>query len=411
MNNLKYSKNKNGLDIYTETIEHAKTVTFSIYVRVGSYNEDKHKGIAHFLEHMVFKGTKTRDSRDLMEEIEVVGGYINAETSFEHTRYHATVPKEHWKIAADIISDISFKSTIPEEEIDLERTVIQEELKMYKDDSSSYAQDLLFEKMHKSYPNRQSIGGTVESVSKIDRESLIQFKNKYYQPSNMFVVASGKINHDEVVKFMEDNYNIGNNLAISYDKEEFEPDVLNSDTESVERNIEQAHLCWGLFAPSSKDKDKFPIDVVSTILGGSTCSRLYQLIREKKGLAYTIETNYCELSDNGMIIGYVGLEDKNLDSVKEIIVEEFERLRKELVDDAELKRAISYIKGNHTISLEKPSAINGYIGSSLINNDSVDPEDYIRGIESVTKEDIQRVCMKYFTPDNWQFTQITPKTT
>lgn len=398
----------NGLEIYTEKIDSAKSFTFSIYVKTGSYHETDKFGIAHFVEHMVFKGTEKRSSQDLMEEIENVGGYINAETSFEHTRYFATVPADEWKMASDIICDIVFKSTIPEEEVDLERTVIQEELKMYSDDSSSHVTDLLFKAMHASYPNRQSIGGTVQSVSEISREDLFNFKTKFYQPKNMFVVATGQVNHEEIVKFME-QFNFDEVAEEVEQEEQFEPDILSSDIISLERNIEQAHLTWGLFAPGASDEDNFAVDIACTILGGSSSSRLYQLIREKKGLAYTVSVGYYELKQNGIIVGYTGLDVSKIEEVKEIIIEEFERLRVELVNDSELKRAIAYSRGSHIISLERPSSVNSYIGNSIIKNVTTEPDDYIKGIEAVTKEDIQKIARKYFTPDNWQFAKITPK--
>lgn len=399
---------KNGLEIYTKSIDSAKTCTFSIYAKVGSYHETDKFGIAHFVEHMVFKGTKNRNATEIMEAIENVGGYINAETSFQHTRYFATVPAEEWRVAADVITDIVFNSTFPEKEVDLERTVIQEELKMYADDASSHVVDMLLKAMHKSYPNRQLVGGTVQSVAEITREDLVNFKNHFYQPNNLFVVATGKINHDEIVEFMEQFSNVENTVS-EYKEEQFEPDILSFDTVSLERNIEQAHFAWGLFVAPANDKDSYVLNVIKTILGGSSCSRLYQLIREQKGLAYTVDVGYYDLKDSGMLIGYTGLDKSKIEEVKEIVVEEFERLRNELVSDSELQRAISYNRGSHIISLEKPSTINGYIGSAIIKGISTNPDDYIKGIESVTKEDIQRVARKYFIPDNWQFAQITPK--
>lgn len=399
----------NGLDIYTEKIDSAKTVTFSVYVKVGSYDEKEHFGIAHFIEHMVFKGTKTRNSQQIMEEIENIGGYINAETSFQHTRYFATVPAENWKIAADVISDIVFNPTLPEEEVDLERTVIQEELKMYSDDSASHVTDMLFKSMHESYPSRQLIGGTVDSVGKISRQDLVDFMGKFYQPNNIFVVATGNIEEEAIHNFMDEYTKDFQDNPVEIVRDEFEPDILDSETVELERNIEQAHFAWGLFGPQADSEDYYAMEIASTILGGSGSSRLYQLIREKRGLAYTVSVNFYSMRDSGIIFGYTGLEKSKIEEVKDIVIEEFEKLRNELVSDNEIKRAIAYVRGSHIIMMEKPSSINGYIGNALINESSTEPDDYIKGIESVTKEDIQKVARKYFTPDNWKFSQITSK--
>jgi predicted Zn-dependent peptidase len=409
---MQQSKFDNGFEIYTETIDNAKTVTFSIFVKAGSYSESDHIGIAHFVEHIVFKGTTTRNAQELMEEIEDVGGYVNAETSFEHTRYYATVPAENWKVAAEIISDIVFNSTLPENEIEAERSVIQEELKMYYDDASSHVSEMLFGAMHESYPNRRSIGGTVDSVGAISRQDLIDFKDTFYQPNNMFVVATGNIGHDDVVNYMEqiagnlENKNEPSDLV----KEQFEPDILQSDVVSQERNsIEQSHFTWGLFGPSASDPDSFVVDIITTILGGSSTSRLYQLIREQRGLCYTINVGSMAGSDSGMIIGYTGLNASKIEEVKDIVIEEFERLRTELVNDAELQRAIAFNKGTHLRRADNLQSANSYIGHSVIEGTSANPDDYVKGIENVTADDIKRVAMKYFTPDNWQFAQILPK--
>jgi predicted Zn-dependent peptidase len=399
----------NGLDVYTEKIESAKTMTFSIYVKVGSYDETDRFGIAHFIEHMVFKGTDSRNSQQIMEEIESIGGYINAETSFQHTRYFATVPAENWKTAADVISDIIFHSTIPEEEVELERTVIQEELKMYSDDTSSHVTDMLFTAMHKSFPSRQLVGGTPKQVAEISRQDLIDFKNKFYQPNNIFVVATGKIDDEAINKFMEEYTKDFQENPNEFKKEEFEPDILDSNTIEIERSIEQAHFAWGLFGPSINSSDYYAMDIACVILGGSSSSRLYQLIREKRGLAYTVRVSYYALRDSGMILGYTGLDASKIEAVKDTVIEEFERLRNEPVSDIELKRAIAYTRGSHIINLEKPSSINSYIGNAIIDETSTEPDDYLSGIEAVTKEDIQRVARQYFVPDNWQFSQITPK--
>lgn len=396
----------NGFEIYTDTIDIAKTVTFSIYVKTGSYNETNRFGIAHVLEHMVFKGTNKRDVHQINEEIEDHGGYMNAETTFEHTRYFATIPYENWKVAGDVITDLVLDPIFPKDEVELEKKVIQEELKMYSDDASSHVYDMLFEGMHPSYKNRQSIGGTVESVGEISREDIIDFKNKHYTPNNMFAVVTGNVSHDEVVKFLEEVVGkVKNTSVLSKEESEFEPDILSSDTVTVERHIDQVHYSWGLFAPPSNHKDSIVAELITTLLS----SRLYKLIREQRGLCYTISVGYMGLKDSGIIMGYSGLERNCLEDVKEIVLEQFELLRTEDVDSKEFKRMVQKMKGNHVITFEKMSAINSYIGTAIIQNTSTDPDDFVKDLESVNPEDLKRFAKQYFTPDNWQFVQIVPK--
>lgn len=400
----------NGFEIYTDQIESAKTVTFSIYVKAGSYQEKEPFGAAHFLEHMVFKGTPTRDTMKIMEDVEDFGGFINAETSFNHTRYYVTMPQEYWKNGADVICDIVLNPTFPENEFVLEKKVIQEELKMYSDTPDSYVADLLMQEMFASYPERQTLGGTVQDVEAITREELIEFKNTFYQPNNMFAVVSGSISNDEVVEFLTSIFDqIENKTPIEeLQDKKFTPDILDSKTITKNKNVEQSHLMWGLFVAPETDKDSYALKVASSILGGSSSSRLYRLIREQRGLCYTVSVGYMSMKDVAMIEGYAGLESSSIDEVKDIVVEQFELLRTELVSDAELKRAIAYYKGRQAMKFDNLSSINGFIGGSVIRGVSADPEDQLKNIESVTKEDIQRVARQYFTPDNWQFAELRP---
>lgn len=400
----------NGFEIYTKQIDEAKTVTFSVYVKAGSYQEKEPFGIAHFLEHMVFKGTNNRDTMKIMEDVEDYGGFINAETTFNHTRYYVTMPKEYWKNGADVVCDIVLNPIFPEEEFILEKKVIQEELKMYSDSPEYYVADLLLKEMFISYPERQTLGGTVQSVEKITRDELIEFKNKFYQPNNMFAVISGNISNDEVVEFLKLIFEaIENKNSLENLKEEpFKPDILDSKTITKNRNIEQSHLTWGLFVAPETNDDSYALKVAASILGGSSSSRLYRIIREQKGLAYTVSVGYSSMKDVAIIEGYAGLESSSIDEVKDIVVEQFELLRTELVTDAELKRAIAYYKGRQAMKFDNLSSINGYIGSSVIRNVSADPEYHLRKIEKVTKDDIQRVARIYFTPDNWQFAELIP---
>ncbi|MNC20430.1 Protease 3 precursor [compost metagenome] len=400
----------NGFEIYTESIDVANTVTFSIYVKAGCFQEVEPFGVAHFVEHMVFKGTTTRNVQQINEDVEDNGGYLNAETSFEHTRYYTTIPYEAWKKGADVVCDVVLNSTFPEKEFELEKKVIQEELKMYADQPDSYVFELLTRSMFASYPNRQTIGGTVESVGEITLQQLLDFKEKFYTPKNMFAVVTGNISHNEVVQYLEGLFGDLeiSNFSEKLEKEQFSPDILDSKTATEHKNIGQSHLAWGLFVSPASSSDSFAIDITLRILGGGMNSRLYRIIREERGLAYTVSADYMALKDTGVINGYAGLESSSIDDVKDIIIEEFEKLRVELVDDKELQRAVNGIKGGLKSRLDNLPSNNSYIGTAIIKGISPNLEDYIKGIESVTKEDIQNVAKKYFTPDNWQFAELLP---
>jgi predicted Zn-dependent peptidase len=409
---MEVSKINNGLTIITDKDNSANTATIGYVIACGSHDEaEDEMGIAHFTEHMLFKGTTNRNAQEISKDIEAIGGILNAETSYEHTKYHCTVPSSEWEIACDVLSDMIWNNLIPKDEFNSEKQVILEELKMYYDKPRSRAMQLLSINMHFNYKNRQYIGGTIETVKKINREQMINFIDKFYVPSNMVVIATGDIEHDKLVNFFK-NYCLDIEIKDElndYKKSEFNPPKLNGDQLVEEKNTMQSHLCWGLFGAQPNTQECVIGDVIVTLLGGNTCSRLYQIIREQKGLAYTITMDNEEFSDISIIKGYVGLNKENINDVKNIIKKEMFKLKDELVTDEELERAKSYIEGNLKIGLETPSAQNGFLTQAIIINSDIDIDNYFNKIKSVTKEDIMDFARKYFNKDNITFSQVISK--
>jgi predicted Zn-dependent peptidase len=407
---IKETKLDNGLLIITDTDDHAKTTTISYTVKCGSYDEDdSNRGIAHFTEHMLFKGTAERTSQEISESIEGIGGILNACTSFDHTMYHCTVPTDFWEIGVEVISDLIWNNTIPEEEFEREKQVILEELKMYDDDASSKVWELLFVHLYRNNPNRQRVGGTLETVSKIQRQQMIDFIDKYYVPNNMIVVATGNINHDKLVEFIK-SYCPELEPSEDIERQELVSEKLGQkDLIETRSNIAQSQLCWGMFGPLVKEEDYVSGEIACSILGGNSSSRLYQLIREQKGWAYTVKMDIEGISDNGVISGYVGLDGNNIESVKKTVMEQLEKLKKESINEEELKRAKAYVKGTLMISLERTSVQNDFIVSSFLNDSSLNVEEFYNRIDKVTAEDIKEFANKYFNQDNICFVQIVPK--
>lgn len=401
----------NGLVIVTNHNDYNKTTTISYTVRCGSYNEeDNNRGIAHFTEHMLFKGTTNRTSQQINEEIEGIGGILNAETSFEHTKYHVTVLSEYWEKGIEVLSDMIWNNLIPEDEFKKEKQVILEELKMYDDNPGAKIWDLLFKRMFLNYPNRQSVGGTIQSVSAITREQMIEFIDKFYVPSNMILVATGNIDHNKLVDFAKE-FSSGVELK-ALKKSQIKPfkmTKLKGPDLAEKKEIAQSHLAWGLYGPKPSDDDFATSEVVACILGGNASSRLYQIIREERGLAYTVRMDSEGLSDVGLLSGYVGLDGNSINSVKEVIIAEINKIKQEPVSENELERAKAYIKGTTMIAFEKTSSQNSYIVNTLIANGKPEIDDYIKSIENVTANDIQKFTAKYLKEDNICFVQITPK--
>ena len=403
------SKLDNGIKIITLLDNNAPAVTLAYLIKCGSFNEDKNNlGIAHFTEHMLFKGTLNRTSDKINWDIENLGGLLNAETFFNYTKYYCTVPYEYWKIGLDVLSDIIWFNTIPENEFNKEKQVILEELKMYEDDSQSKVFELLMQQLNKNDINRQLVGGTTQTVSKIKHKQMIDFIDQNYNPDNVVIIATGNIEHNEIVNFI-DNFCKDIDFKKSLIKSSLFEFKINTDyVENIEKKeITQSHLCWGLFGPKPSIDEIYTLNIISTLLGGNSSSILYQIIREQMGLVYTVYTNVMNLGDTSIFYGYAGLDQKNIKKVKDIIFKELLKLQTNLIDDDKLEFIKRYIKGTYALYQEKTSGKNDVICQCIIND--LNYNNYIENINKVTKEDIKIFAQKYFSKDAIQFTQILPK--
>jgi predicted Zn-dependent peptidase len=402
----------NGLQIITQQDLNAKTVTVSFTIKCGSYNENEGiYGIAHFTEHMLFKGTTKRTSQQISEAIEGIGGILNAETTFEYTRYYCTIPAENWQKGLDVLFDMILFNTIPEDEFEREKQVVLEELKMYDDEPDSKIFELLFQQLFKSYKNRQLVGGTIKSVAALNRNQMLEFIEKNYNFNNMIVMVTGNIDHEKLVESLESYAkDIDLNTVKSESaKDSFIPDKLGQKDVIEKKDIAQSHLCWGLFGPPPTDKEYLAGEIIATILGGNSSSRLYQIIREQKGLAYTVSMDIDAMSDTSIFTGYVGLDGNNIKAVKKVVNDELTKLKTTLLTEDELQRAKAYIKGTTLISQETTSGKIRFINNSVLIGLDLEIEKFLEDIETVTIYDIQNFANKYFKPDNICFTQIIPK--
>lgn len=403
----------NGLKIITKNDPNSNVCTLAYSIKSGSYNELEHeRGIAHLVEHMLFKGTINRDYTQINAEIEGIGGYLNAFTSFENTQYYCTVPYDCWQQGLDILSDLIFNNTIPEEELKKEKLVVQEEIKMYSDDLSSFIIEKLFNDMFSNYPNRKSIAGTVESVGKITRDNIIDFINRNYFPSNITVVATGNVNHDKIVSFLEgyiDKLNI-EFTEYSIEKESFIPEKFNCKKNLYQKSeIGQTHLAFGMFTCPANDIDMVSIEILNNILGGSSTSILFNTIREKMGLAYTISTSIEEISDCSVLFGYAGLNSSNdLDSVIDTITNCILTIKDNITEDI-LERTKKYLIGMLYLKLENSSGKNLFISNKELFNDNYNYEDTIVAINNVTINTLRNVIDRYITKENLMFSILTNK--
>ena len=404
---------ENGLKIITHTDMNSNVCTLSYAVKSGSFDEMEYeRGIAHLVEHMLFKGTINRDYSEINKDIESIGGYLNAFTTYQMTNFYCTVPSDCWKEGLDILSDLIFNNTIPEDELDKEKLVVQEELKMYSDDLSSFIIEKLIEQMFKHYDNRQLIAGTVQSVGEITRDDIVDFINRNYFPKNMTFIATGNVNHEDIVNFIENYIEKLNIDFIEYEKnyESFSPHNLECKKIVYKKSeIEQTHLAFGLFICGANDNDMPALKILNSILGGSSTSVLFNTIREKMGLAYTVSTSIEEMSDISLLYGYAGLNSSNdVDVVIETILNEILNIA-DKIDENVLERTKKYLVGMTHIELEKSSGKNLYISQRELFGLGYSFEDLIQSINSVTLKDLQNVIKRYIVKENLLFTILKSK--
>ena len=399
----------NGLEIISESIPTVESVTLSVFVGAGSYQESRYpKGIAHFLEHMMFKGTKKRNSHQINLEMDNIGGYANAYTDREVTKYYNKVSFDQWKVSTELLLDMVFNSTFPENELEKERQVILEEIKMYKDDPSSYAFDVMDEMLHPGHPERLSILGSPESVSSITRNDLISFMEEFYQPNNLKFVATGNINHEELVSYIS-SFPFSRNG--NTEKKAYPPIVLNFDgsATNVERELQQANIVWATKGPSMKDEDATVMNVIINLLSGGMSSRLFKNIREDKGLAYEVQAGRNPSTDTGIVYGFIGTDEEKSEVAKQAVREELKLIASQPVSDEELAKGINYTIGTFRLKLESPDSINEYQGRAAMFGLNSVPKNYVDKVKCVTKERILEVASKYFDVENMIFVKVGPK--
>lgn len=382
-------KNVNGIDIKTDFNKNDKLVTISYVVNVGSYNEDEtNLGISHLVEHLLFRGTINKTSEEINQYIEKLGGYINAFTSYEQTVFYCTVSSQYWKEALNFLNDLIFFNTIPEETFDLEKNIVMNELRMYGDDPTNVCQENLYKLIFNNAINRQLVGGTVDTVKNITREQVIEYINDNYINNNIEIVICGNIEDSEenLYDFIESIVPEIENKEIK--KDNFDFDIKKIEVENYKDNIYQSILCWAFIGPEKGHKDYIPFLLVINALGGNASSVLYNEVREKKGLVYTISMWAENFNDYTLGMGYTSLQKEHIDKVKNIIDD---RIKNVKINQEVLNTNINYLVGQALMSFEKTSGRNEYLRD---NKDSYD--EYIEKIKSVTLRDIERVIRKYF---------------
>ncbi len=390
---------ENGLTIIGEEIPYVKSISLGVWINAGSRIEDEEiSGVSHFIEHMLFKGTRNRTSKQIASEIDNLGGQINAFTSKECTCYYVKLLDSHIDIGIDVLSDMILNSKFNEDDLDKERSVIIEELKMYEDSPEDLAYDLLTENIYKNDPLGMNIIGTEESLNRLNREKLLDYFNKYYVPNNSVIAISGNFNFDEIINKIEEKFKVWKKRDVNVDikKAEFKSCFLTKN-----KDIEQVNLAMSLEAvPLESDKEVYALAVINTVFGGSISSRLFQKIREEKGLVYSIYSSQSLYRKCGELGIFASMSNEHLKEVYESIIEEIKIMKKYYLTDQEIKESKEQLKGSYILGLESTSSRMMSIGRSLLLNNKVEStDDILKSIDNVDRETVKIVIDKIFNLD------------
>jgi predicted Zn-dependent peptidase len=390
---------ENGVRIATREMPEMKSVSVGIWIAVGGRHErEEICGISHFLEHLLFKGTAKRSSRDITEEVEGLGGFINAFTTEDHTCLYAKAASQHFPTLADVLADMYLNSLFEEQEIDRERDVIREEILMYKDQPSQFSQELLTEAMWPRHALGRPLTGSLESISRIKRDQLLNFVAENYNGNSTIVTVAGRCKHEDVVRqFRHKLKKLARGQTPSFQRwNEVKRDqrVLVAQDET-----EQTHLALGYHAMSRTDERRHATKLLSVILGENMSSRLFQQLRERYAYCYSVHSGMLALEDSGLVSISVGLETEKLRSALRAIHRELDKLCRRSPSKKELRQAQEYTIGQNELGLESTSNQIMWMGESLLAYDKVvDPEEVQAKFKEVTPEQIQEVANLCFAP-------------
>ncbi len=385
--NFTKKKLKNGLTILFEKRD-VPVTTVMLATKFGSiYETEKEKGIAHFIEHLCFKGTKKRNTRQIAFELEKVGGILNAFTSEEETAYHVKLPSQHLELAMDVIFDIFFNPLFPEEEVKKEGNVICEEIKMYNDNPLRHALNKIKSNLYE-FPFGMDIIGTKENIMSMSRDVLIKKHHEVYTPQNAVLCIVGNNNLEEITKLAE-KFSVsreGKSLKI--------PKIIPKirTTTETRQDIQQANVVIGFHFPKSSDKERYAAEVFTTILGQGMSSRLFTEVREKRGLAYAVKTSLDLGKEFGYMVIYVGTEKEKVKEVIEICTKEFEKMKN--LSEKELQEGKEQAIGNHAVEAEgsNETAVNLLIEE--ISDSAENYYEYNKKINAVKLGDIKNLALK-----------------
>jgi predicted Zn-dependent peptidase len=399
--NIRRSEHESGMRLVTESMPGVRSVTLGVWVSVGSRDEPQRiAGASHFLEHLLFKGTRTRTARDIAEAFDAVGGDLNAYTGKEHTTFYARVLDKDLPMAVEYLCEMLQESVLRPADLDAERQVILEEINMHEDAPDELVHDVLASTLWPEDPLGRPVLGTIQTISAMSRDQVRRFWKKHYVPGNFIVAAAGNLEHEEVgslvTSFMDTGPEVqpGRGTMV---KAHAAPKAFGKVTVR-KRPTEQAHLSVGIAALPRSDPRRYAFGVVNDALGGGMSSRLFQEIREKRGLAYSVYSYHSMFAETGEFVVYAGTTPSKAEDVLTIIDRQLEEVAQKGVTDDELERAKEHLKGSTMLALEETSGRMSRLGKSeLAHGEILSLDEVIERIDAVTPEDCRDIAEEVLT--------------
>lgn len=381
----------NGLTVVTESMPHVRSVAVGIWVRRGSRHEQPSEGgIAHFIEHMVFKGTRRRSQVEIAQEMDAIGGQTDAFTSKEYASFNAKVLDEHLPLVMDLLADIVLQPSFDSEELERERKVVFEEIKMSEDTNDDLAYEIFTESFWPNHPLGRPILGTRQTVESFDREGLLRFFRATYTPTNLIVAAAGNLEHTRVMDLVRSYFEP---LTLPPEPLQEFPPKVELTIRRKDKDLEQVHLVMGTVAPPQTHVDRYASYILNTVLGGTLSSRLFQAIRERRGLAYSVFSNLSSYRDAGSLTVYAGTSPKNASQVVDLVLGELRHIRQNPITDDELRRAKDHLKGGIMLGLEGTgSRMSQLARHEMYFDRHISLDEILDGIERVTCDDVLRLA-------------------
>jgi predicted Zn-dependent peptidase len=398
----------NGLRLITETMPHVRSVTIGVWLMRGSRHEsDDRSGIAHFVEHMLFKGTATRSAEDIAQAIDSIGGQLDAFTAKEYASYYIKVLDEHVPLAVDLLSDIVLRPAFPDEELEREKKVILEEIKMVEDTPDDLVHELFTQHFWEGHPLGRPILGSKDTVEAFTLDTLRGYFTGAYVASNMIISAAGNLEHARVRELVEQAFGA---LARSGEPLSAEAPRVVPQVVTRTKELEQSHICLGTNSYPQSHRDRYVSYILNTVLGGSMSSRLFQNVREKRGLAYAVFSGLSAYRDAGNITIYAGCANEAVEQVVDLCVEELRGMKRIPVPEPELRRAKDHLKGSLMLSLENTASRMSHLARQEIYFDRhFGLDETLAGVERVSAEDVQRVARDLFANGSLAATLLGPK--